>query len=137
MLFCISDRVDGSADPVAIQEGAGNANFNVKNTSMTNPETASEDQGLPQEPEQPLLPPAPKEEALLPPNPEGPKLPPPGERFLAQPSQLPDPTYWPFFMAIGLCFIGWGLISTWLIGAGGLIVFVISLVGWINILRHE
>lgn len=83
-----------------------------------------------------MLPPD-KEEPLLPPSPEEPLLPPPGERFLAQPSQLPEPTYWPFFMAAGLCFIGWGLISTWLIAVGGLIVFVISLVGWINILRHE
>ena len=64
-------------------------------------------------------------------------LPPPGTRFPAQPAHLPEPTFWPFFMAIGLTFIGWGLISTWLIAVGGLIVFIISLVGWINILRHE
>lgn len=69
--------------------------------------------------------------------PEEPLLPPPVDRFPAQPSHLPEPTYWPFFMAIGLAFIGWGLISTWLIAAGGAVVFVISLIGWINILRHE
>ena len=40
-------------------------------------------------------------------------------------------------MAIGITFIGWGLISTWIIAVGGVIVFIISLVGWINILRHE
>jgi hypothetical protein len=40
-------------------------------------------------------------------------------------------------MAMGLAFFGWGLISTWLIAVGGLIVFIISLIGWINILRHE
>jgi hypothetical protein len=38
---------------------------------------------------------------------------------------------------MGLAFIGWGLIATWLITAGGLIVFVIALIGWINILDHE
>lgn len=65
------------------------------------------------------------------------RLPPPVERFPARPTRLPEPTYWPFFMAIGISFIGWGLISTWLIATGGAIVFVISLVGWINDMRHE
>jgi hypothetical protein len=40
-------------------------------------------------------------------------------------------------MAVGFAFIGWGLISTYLISIGGAIVFVIALIGWINILRHE
>jgi hypothetical protein len=57
--------------------------------------------------------------------------------FPAKPKKLPHPTYWPFFMAMGIAFIGWGLIATWIITAGGLIVFIISLIGWINILRHE
>lgn len=64
-------------------------------------------------------------------------LPPSEPRFPAKPEQLPEPTYWPFFMAMGLAFTGWGLISTWLITAGGLIVFAISLIQWIKILRHE
>ncbi len=55
----------------------------------------------------------------------------------AKPEHLPKPTYWPFFMAMGLMFIGWGLLTIWLISAAGLLVFVISLIGWINILRHE
>lgn len=63
--------------------------------------------------------------------------PPPVERFPAKPVRLPGPTFWPFFMAVGLSFIGWGLIATWLIATGGAIVFVISLVGWINDMRHE
>jgi hypothetical protein len=55
----------------------------------------------------------------------------------ARPEHLPSPTYWPFFMALGLAFAGWGLLSAWLISVGGLIVFIIALIGWINILRHE
>lgn len=55
----------------------------------------------------------------------------------AKPEQLPKPTYWPFFMALGLMFMGWGLLTIWLISAAGLLVFIISLIGWINILRHE
>lgn len=55
----------------------------------------------------------------------------------AKPAELPEPTYWPFFLALGLAFAGWGLLSNWLVSVGGLIVFVIALIGWINILRHE
>lgn len=62
---------------------------------------------------------------------------PPGEKVKAKPEHLPKPTYWPFFMALGLMFAGWGLLTTWLFSLAGLIVFVISLIAWINILRHE
>jgi hypothetical protein len=55
----------------------------------------------------------------------------------AKPTELPEPTYWPFFLALGLAFAGWGLLSNWLVSVGGLIVFVVALIGWINILRHE
>jgi hypothetical protein len=59
------------------------------------------------------------------------------EKVKAKPEELPHPTYWPFFLALGIMFLGWGLLTTWLISVAGLIVFVISLIGWINILRHE
>lgn len=61
----------------------------------------------------------------------------PEEKVKAKPEHLPKPTYWPFFLALGLMFLGWGLLTTWLISLAGFIVFVISLIGWINILRHE
>ena len=59
------------------------------------------------------------------------------EKIKAKPEFLPKPTFWPFFMALGLMFAGWGLLTIWLFSAAGLLVFVISLIGWINILRHE
>lgn len=59
------------------------------------------------------------------------------ERVKAKPEVLPKPTYWPFFLAMGITFLGWGLLTTWLISLAGFIVLVISLIGWINILRHE
>jgi len=81
--------------------------------------------------------PAPKQPAALPSSAPAGELPPPGHRYPARPVHLPEPTYWPFFLAIGITFIGWGLISTWLITVGGVIVLIISLIGWINILRHD
>lgn len=59
------------------------------------------------------------------------------EKVKAKPEVLPEPTYWPFFLAMGLAFLGWGLLTTWLISLAGFIIFVIALAGWINILRHE
>lgn len=59
------------------------------------------------------------------------------EKVKAKPEKMPKPTYWPFFLALGLTFAGWGLLTTWYISVAGAIVFVISLVCWINILRHE
>jgi hypothetical protein len=54
----------------------------------------------------------------------------------AKPHKLPKPTYWPFFLALGLTFIFWGLLTTWIILSAGLLIFIVALWGWINILRH-
>ena len=59
------------------------------------------------------------------------------EMAKAKPEILPKPTYWPFFLALGCMFLGWGLLTTWYFSLAGLIVLVVSLIGWINILRHE
>ena len=61
----------------------------------------------------------------------------PAEMVKARPEKLPEPTYWPFFLALGLALAGWGLLSTWIISLGGLIVCIIALIGWVKILRHE
>ncbi|QKG52067.1 hypothetical protein [Hymenobacter sp. BRD67] len=63
--------------------------------------------------------------------------PPPAEWPKARPEKLPKPTYWPFFLAMGLAFIFWGLLTTWVILVAGLLIFAIALGGWISILRHE
>jgi hypothetical protein len=59
------------------------------------------------------------------------------ELVKAKPEQLPEPTYWPFFLAMGLMFSGWGLLTSWLISLAGAIAFIIALTGWINSLRDE
>src|SRR5581483_5012724 len=105
-------------------------------TSDMNADMTPKEPLLPKPQDEAALPPPQTHEALPPPQPIE-ALPPPGTRFPARPVHLPEPTFWPFFMAIGITFIGWGLISTWVIAVGGVIVFIISLVGWINILRHE
>ena len=49
----------------------------------------------------------------------------------AQPEELPKPTYWPFFLAIGIVLIFWGIIASWVITGIGFILFSAALTGWI------
>jgi hypothetical protein len=55
----------------------------------------------------------------------------------AKPEELPRPTYWPFFVAMGLAFLFWGLLTTWVILLAGGLIFTVALIGWINQIRHE
>ncbi len=55
----------------------------------------------------------------------------------ARPSTLPAPTYWPFFLSMGIAFIFWGLLTSRVIILAGVLIFIIALIGWINILIHE
>ena len=54
----------------------------------------------------------------------------------AQPEHVPGPTYWPIVMALGITVIGWGIITTYILSAIGMILFAIALAGWIGELRH-
>ncbi|MGO3184358.1 MAG: cytochrome c oxidase subunit 4 [Aequorivita sp.] len=58
-------------------------------------------------------------------------------KYKAQPERLPNPTYWPFFLALGLVCIFWGILTTWIITAIGAIIFVIALSGWITDIYNE
>ena len=55
----------------------------------------------------------------------------------AKPEKLPGLTYWPFFLAMGLTFMFWGMLTTWVILTAGFLIFTVALFGWINQLRHE
>jgi hypothetical protein len=33
--------------------------------------------------------------------------------YKAQPEELPKPTYWPFFLALGVVLIFWGILTSW------------------------
>ena len=50
---------------------------------------------------------------------------------------LPNPTFWPAGFALGISFIFWGLITSWVVLAVGLILFIDCLAGWIYDIRHE
>ena len=54
-----------------------------------------------------------------------------------RPEALVAPTWWPAALALGSTLIAWGLVSSLIVLAVGLAVFVVSLAGWIGDIRHE
>lgn len=60
-----------------------------------------------------------------------------GQYVPAQPEQMPPPTYWPFILAVSLLFLGWGLLTTWIIAVAGGIGIVVAITGWIKDLLYE
>ncbi len=51
-------------------------------------------------------------------------------------SELPQPTYWPAVLALGITFLAWGIVTSLVISAVGLVLFALALAGWIGELRH-
>jgi hypothetical protein len=50
---------------------------------------------------------------------------------------LPHPTYFPAGMAMGVMFVFWGLITSWVVVAIGAGLFIAALAGWITDIRNE
>jgi hypothetical protein len=61
---------------------------------------------------------------------------PPGWQVLPE-TPLPHPTYFPAGLAMGIAFIFWGLITTWVVWLVGVVLFFAALAGWIAEIRHE
>jgi len=74
----------------------------------------------------------PNEQSTIPPSDE---LPPGWQALPDKP--LPHPTYFPAGLAMGVSFISWGLITTWVVFVVGVVLFAASLAGWITDIRHE
>ncbi len=58
-------------------------------------------------------------------------------QYKAKPTKLPKPTYWPFFLALGLVILLAGILSNIIVSLIGLIVFVVALYGWLSDLYDE
>ena len=61
---------------------------------------------------------------------------PPGWQVLPD-TPLPHPTYFPAGLAMGVAFLFWGLITTWVVLAVGVVLFLAARAGWITEIRHE
>lgn len=54
-----------------------------------------------------------------------------------KPEKIPEPTYWPATVGLGIAFIMWGIISNIFVFGMGFILFVTGIAGWIGDLLHE
>lgn len=63
--------------------------------------------------------------------PEG-ALPPPSEEI-----HLPEPSYLPVLVALGITIVVVGVIMSWVVVAAGAIIFLVALVRWIRQTREE
>ncbi len=54
-----------------------------------------------------------------------------------QGGHIPDPTYMPVVLALGVMCMLWGIVTTYLMSLVGLALFVVGISGWIGELRHE
>jgi hypothetical protein len=63
---------------------------------------------------------------------EGGALPPPSEEV-----HLPEPSYLPALVALGLTLSLLGVILTWALTGIGLVIFVVAVVRWIRQTREE
>jgi hypothetical protein len=54
-----------------------------------------------------------------------------------KPDVLAKPTWWPAALAFGITLIAWGLITSAIVLAMGLVVVIVSLAGWIGDICHE
>ncbi len=55
----------------------------------------------------------------------------------AQPENLPKPTYWPIFLALGVVCMFWGILTNWIVSGIGLVIFGVALSGWITDIYNE
>jgi hypothetical protein len=53
------------------------------------------------------------------------------------PEKLPAPTYWPAALALGTVLLLWGLVTSFIMTAAGLILLAVSLAGWLGEMRHD
>ncbi|MDB6019105.1 MAG: hypothetical protein JWR19_3594 [Pedosphaera sp.] len=61
----------------------------------------------------------------------------PDDWGIARPEKPSRPTLSPAAVSLGATLMVWGLISSLIVSAFGLVVFVLALAGWIKEIRHE
>jgi len=55
----------------------------------------------------------------------------------AKPEHIPRGTPWPAALALGIMFFSWGILTSPIVLGIGLVLFTVSLYGWIGEIRHE
>ena len=54
-----------------------------------------------------------------------------------KPADIPSPTYWPFVLSLGATLIGLGVLTSNVITASGIVLFILGIIKWIGELTSE
>ncbi len=56
---------------------------------------------------------------------------------IPKPATIPSPTYWPFVLSLGATLMGLGVLTSKIIGAMGIVLFILAIVKWVGALSSE
>jgi hypothetical protein len=54
-----------------------------------------------------------------------------------KPANIPSPTYWPFVLSLGATLIGLGVLTSNVISATGIVLFILAIIKWIGEISSE
>ena len=56
---------------------------------------------------------------------------------IPKPANIPSPTYWPFVLSLGATLMGLGVLTSNVISATGMVLFILAIIKWIGELSSE
>ena len=56
---------------------------------------------------------------------------------MPKPETIPSPTYWPFVLSLGTTLIGLGILTSHVISATGIVLFILAIIKWTGELLSE
>jgi hypothetical protein len=56
---------------------------------------------------------------------------------IPKPAIIPPPTYWPFVLSLGATLVGLGILTSNVITASGIVLFILGIIKWIGELTSE
>ena len=56
---------------------------------------------------------------------------------MPKPAIIPPPTYWPFVLSLGATLMGLGILTSNIITATGIVLFILAIVKWVGELTSE
>jgi hypothetical protein len=56
---------------------------------------------------------------------------------IPKPASIPPPTYWPFVLSLGATLMGLGILTSHIISATGIVLFILAIIKWVGELSRE
>jgi hypothetical protein len=56
---------------------------------------------------------------------------------IPKPESIPPPTYWPFILSLGATLMGLGVLTSHIISATGIVLFILAIIKWVGELCSE